>query len=59
MRQLVDFLTKETEKNLSHMPYRQVIEACGGSEAVVDVLQCCIDPGVKALEGKIITTKRY
>ena len=59
MQMLVGFLAKGTEHNLRHLPYKQVIEACGGVQPVTDLLSGCIDPGVADLEGKIITVEWY
>lgn len=50
-------LAAGTDPDLSHIPYKRVIVAFGGVTEVTIVLCGYIDPAVKALEGKVITTQ--
>jgi hypothetical protein len=58
---LVDFLFSEREPQvgLDRGLYRTVITALGGREAFVNVMYESVDPSIRALKGRSITTSLY
>ncbi|KKA22591.1 hypothetical protein T310_3382 [Rasamsonia emersonii CBS 393.64] len=51
---------KETiqDPRLSRIPYAEIISHCGGTQTVTSAILESIDPAVRALEGKEITTRQ-
>ncbi|KAE8399759.1 hypothetical protein BDV37DRAFT_225964 [Aspergillus pseudonomiae] len=54
---IIDYLVKQADVNLRHIPYKHVIGTVG-TEELVDVLLNGICPEITNLEGQIIITER-
>ncbi|KAF9894588.1 hypothetical protein FE257_006476 [Aspergillus nanangensis] len=53
--QIVKAVFDSHDDEIKHIPYRTVIEACGGVDIVVDAMISSIDPDIRALEGQTVT----
>lgn len=49
----------EHDENMKHIPYKNVIHACGGRGPVAEAILASIDPIIRGLEGKPITKDAY
>lgn len=56
---LILALIRNNDPRLSHIPYKSVIDHCGGTQPVMQVLIESIDPAIRALEGQEITVQKY
>ena len=54
---IMDYLVKQADVNLRHIPYKHVIGTVG-KEELIDVLLNGICPEITTLEGQIIITER-
>lgn len=59
IRTLVEYLSKQKDHDLKHIPYREVIQACSGIDEVTDILLSSVCQPVVELESKEITVELY